>query len=110
TVGAAGSVQGVQGTLNVENPASLNALVVDDSADSAARTVTLSTFAPNPSDSEGNNDPWGAISGLAPAAINYEYADTAGVTISSGTAGDTFNVGATGVPTTINTGGGADTV
>ena len=41
--------------------------------------VTLSRFAPNPSDSEGNSDPYGKVSGLAPADVNYEYGDTTSV-------------------------------
>src|SRR5205807_726628 len=65
------------------------------------RTVTLSTFSPNASDSQGNADPYGKINGLAPADINYEYFDTTKVTIRGGTGGDTFNVLATGVTTNL---------
>ena len=68
-MGNAGSVQGILGTLTIQNPHSFDTINVDDSADTLARTVTLSTFV-----SGGAN--WGAITGLAPAAINYKYADT----------------------------------
>ena len=89
-VGDAGSVQGILGTLNIENPPSRNTITVDDSADATARTVTLSSFV-NPDDSDRNSDPWGKIRGLALADINYEYSDTAHVTINnSGTAADTI--------------------
>src|SRR5262249_13157113 len=78
----------------------------DDSADTTAQTVTLSTFTP----SFDSDSPWGSITGLAPAAINYEYADTSSVSITTGSGADTVNVQATGVNTIINTRGGADTV
>ena len=68
-VGNAGSVQGILGALTIQNPPSFTTLNVNDSADTVARTVTLSTFV-----SGGAN--WGSITGLAPAAINYKYADT----------------------------------
>ena len=63
---AANSVQGIAGTLNIENPGGLNTLVVNDSADATARTVTLSTLGTDINDSQGDNDPYGQISGLAP--------------------------------------------
>src|SRR5437763_1175160 len=59
-------------------PTSKNTIVVDDSADSTARTLTLSTFAPNPNDSEGNNDPYGKLGSPSFANINFEYADKIG--------------------------------
>jgi hypothetical protein len=102
-VGNAGSVQGISGSLNIENPTSLsNTIVVDDSADTTARTVTLSTLGTNPADSQANTDPWGQIIGLAPAHINYEYADNPSLTIKGGSGGNTFNILAVASPTTIN--------
>ena len=108
-VGNAGSVQGILGTLSIENPPSHDTISVDDSADTTARTVTLSTFV-NPADSEHNSDPWGSITGLAPAAINYEYRDTSSVSVTTGHGADTVNVRATGVSTALSTSGGGDTV
>jgi hypothetical protein len=70
SVGNGGSVQGILGALYVENSPSFNSLNVDDSADLAARVVTLSTIAP-----WFDAVPWGSITGLAPAAINFEWAD-----------------------------------
>ena len=94
-VGNGGSVQGILGTLNLQNPPSFNTINVNDSADTTARTVTLSTYS-----SGGAN--WGSITGLAPAAINYKYFDTSSVNITTGSAADTVNVLATGVTTNIS--------
>jgi uncharacterized repeat protein (TIGR01451 family) len=111
TLGTAGSAQGILGTVNLENPGSFNDITVNDSADATARTVTLDTLpAQPPSDTAQDGDPYGTITGLAPAAINYEYADTTHLTLDGGTGGNTFNVHATGTPTTINDGAGNDTV
>ena len=56
--------------------------------------------------------PFGQITGLAPAAINYKYADTGSLTLRTGGGGINVNVLATGVstslvgngPTTVNVG------
>ncbi len=116
-VGNAGSVQGILGALNIENPPDFNFIVVDDSADPTARTVTLSTLGTNGSDSDGNSDAWGQIIGLAPAHINYEYGDTTSLTVNGGTGGNIFAVQATAPlfgpgnrTITLNTGSGNDTV
>ena len=98
-VGNAGSVQGILGTLSIQNPHSADTININDSADTTARTVTLSTFV-----SGGAN--WGAITGLAPAAINYKYAGTSSVNITTGSAADTVNVLATGVATNLSSIGG----
>jgi hypothetical protein len=108
-VGSAGDAQGVNGTLNIENPANLNTVTVDDSVDTTGRTAVLGSFA-NGADSQANSDAWGRLHGLAPADINFEYADTAGIDIKTGHAADAVAVQATGTPTTIETGAGADTV
>jgi autotransporter-associated beta strand protein len=100
-----GSVQGIQGVLNLENPAAPNTLIVNDTNDTTFRTATLSTLTSNPSDSQSNGDPWGSITGLAPAAINYEYADTHTLTINGGADGDTINVQAANVTTNLTTNG-----
>ena len=102
-VGNAGSVQGILGALTIQNPPSFDTINIDDSEDGVARNVTLSTFV-----SGGAN--FGSITGLAPAAINYKYADTGGVNITTGFADDTVNVRATGVVTNLSTLGGNDTV
>jgi hypothetical protein len=81
-VGNAGSLQGILGTVNIEGPPTLVDITVDDSADTTARTATLSVLGANPADSQGNSNVWGQISGLtASAPINYEYGDTSSVTV-----------------------------
>ncbi|OYV96331.1 MAG: hypothetical protein B7Z73_00915, partial [Planctomycetia bacterium 21-64-5] len=108
----AGSVQGINGVLNLENPFRFNFVTVDDSADTTGRTATLSTLGTNPADSESSTDVYGQIVGLAPAHINYEYLDTRVLTIDGGSGGNNFYVQATGAgfTTTVNTGSGNDTV
>jgi hypothetical protein len=113
-VGNAGSVQKILAAVNVKHvlpppsvedtlsPATIH-VHVDDSADTAARTVTLSSFTP------AGGTPWGKISGLAPAAVSYEYADVTGLSVSTGKGADTVGVWATGVSTTIINHGGPDT-
>ena len=109
-VGNAGSVQGILGALTIQNPESFTTLNVNDSADTAARTVTLGTFV-------SGGASWGSITGLAPAAINYKYADTSSINITTGTGNDTVNVLATGnnvlpggLATSLSSGGGHDTI
>jgi hypothetical protein len=100
-VGPGGSVAGIQGTLNLFNPASYDTVTVDDSADAAASTVTLFTFTGS-NDGDGDSDSMGQIAGLAPAPINYEYYDTSSVTLKTGTnASNVINVLATGTSTSI---------
>ncbi len=100
-VGAGGSVQGIQGTLNIENPRAFNTLVLDDSADSIGRAVTLSTFSTGTinanqpdTDTQQDGDPYVNIHGLSAFAdINYEVYDTASVSLQGGTGSDTFTLG-----------------
>jgi hypothetical protein len=107
TIGHDGTVHDIQGDVTIENPPNFTTINVDDSADVDGRTVTLDNVQVA-TDSNGNGDPYGQIRGLAPGNINYEYADTTSVTISTGAG--TINVLATGAVTNlISTGGGLDT-
>jgi uncharacterized repeat protein (TIGR01451 family) len=108
----AGSVQGILGTVNIENPPTFNAITIDDSADTTGRMVTLaSQTSSNPDDSQGNNDTYGTITGLAPGTINYEYKDTNSLNINGGGGGNNFTVtGWGGAFTTLNAGAGNDTI
>src|SRR5262249_18118011 len=94
TVGDAGSVQGVQGTLKIENPASFTQINVDDSADAEARQATLSSMTPQTA--------WIALAGLAPAGIRYRYRDIDNValTLNSMTTLNPIDTGS--VPTYVN--------
>jgi hypothetical protein len=104
-VGNGGSIQGIFGTVNIEDPPSYTTLTIDDSSDTSGHSnVVLDTFTPS------GDSPWGSVTGLAPAAINYEYADTNSVSITTGKAADTIDVHATGVTTTLSSGGSADAV
>jgi hypothetical protein len=102
-IGNAGSVQGILGPVHVENPPNFTTIHVDDSADSVGRTVTIDTFTPF------GDTPFGDIIGLAPGEITYEYADARSLSVATGSGGNTVNVAATGVSTTV-IGGGNDTV
>jgi hypothetical protein len=91
-VGKSGSVQGILGPLTV---AGGNALVVDDSADPAPRTVTMNST---------------SITNLAPASITYS--GIASLTMDGGFGGNTIGVQntAAGTNTTVNSGNGPDVV
>ncbi len=102
-IGSGGTVSGILGTLYLKNPPAYNTLNINDGSDTTARTVTLSSYTPS------GDSAWGSITGLAPAAIDYRYADTTSVSLSTGTASDTVNILATGVATHI-VGGWNDTV
>jgi hypothetical protein len=80
------------GGLSYEGSTGSNTLVVNDAADTTARTVTLDTTTP------GGDTPFGTITGLNAGTISYEYADTGAVTLDTGTAADTVNVLSTGSP------------
>jgi hypothetical protein len=100
-VGNAGSVQAIYGPLTISDPPAFATVNVDDSADGTPRTVSLDTV------TNGGAD-YGRIIGLAPAAIQYKYADTSSVTVQTGTGGATVNVLATGKPVNL-IGHGANT-
>jgi hypothetical protein len=99
-VGFNGGLQDIQGALTVKNPPSFTTLNIDDSADTAARKVTIDS---------------GAITGLAPVVISYIQNDLHALTIDGGTKGDTFTVvntptNGSNPVTTLDTGGGDDKV
>jgi hypothetical protein len=88
-VGDAGSVQHIQRPLTIGGPA-VPTVNVDDSADPSPRTVTLDTSVP-----------YGLITGLAPAVIEYSSGVANSVTVETGTGGGMVNVLSTSVPTSI---------
>jgi hypothetical protein len=99
-VGNAGSLAGIQGALNLENEPNYDTVNIDDSNDPTGQTATVDTV-PRSGDTS-----LGLLTGLAPAAITWDYYDTSSVTINGGSGGNTFNIESTGVPTTINGGSG----
>jgi hypothetical protein len=111
-IGSAGSVQGIQAQVTLQNPPDFNVITVDDSTDPTGRTVTMGT--------QGfGGDSYGFVRGLAPADIFYRVNDVRSVSVLGGPGGNTFTVetiarhptsGSVGVATTITTGGGGDVV
>lgn len=98
TIGSGGSVQSILGTLNIQNTFGFSNVTLDNSADTIARTVTVSSS---------------QITGLAPGAINFTAFSIDTLKISGGSGGNTYNVNGSpqGPPgnTTINGGSGDDT-
>jgi acrosin len=85
-VGQNGSVQGILGNLNLDPTGPFwSAVMVDDSADSAPRTVTITGT---------------SITGLAPGVINY--AGVQNLTVDGGSGGTQFDVQSTAAGTTTN--------
>jgi acrosin len=77
TVGQAGSVQGITGTVTVGNAGGLTDLAVDDSVDPVGRSATITAA---------------ALTGLAPAAIAFTPGDLQYVLIEAGTGNNTLTV------------------
>jgi hypothetical protein len=102
-VGSGGSVQGIWGTVNISNPSYYTNLVIDDSADTVARTVSMSST---------------YVSGLAPAGIYFHFNDLSYLTVYGGSGGNTFYVyntpstytGSSPGYTWLNSGNGNDIV
>lgn len=94
-VGAAGSTQGIAAPLTFLNSGNSNTITLDDSADAFDRTVTLSTYTPL------FDSPYGRVSGLAPAYIDYRERDTASLTVKTGTGANTINVSSSGTLTAL---------
>jgi hypothetical protein len=92
-----GTVANIQGAVTVNNALGRTALIVDDSADSTGRTATLTNS---------------ALTGLAPAAINYVSTGLSSLAVYGGNGNDTFKVGspAPTMTVTLNGGGGANTL
>jgi hypothetical protein len=103
TVGSSGSgVEWIQGTLTLQNDNSYNNIIISDTADFTADTVTVDDVV---------TDAWyGRVTGLGPAAILWKTIDTQNVEIDTGMGADTVRVFSTVKPTTISSGGGGDTV
>ena len=109
-VGNAGSVQGIQGTVNIRNALSYDVLTIDDSADPTAQNAVLSSFVPF------GDSVFESLTGLTPvgSAINFRTADMLSVTINAGSGANTFTIdtlAAGGFDNYIlNTGAGNDTI
>jgi len=99
TIGNGGSVQGIAGPVDVHNFLSRTALIINDSADATARTVTYTKT---------------GVTGLAPGAITWPQNDVSSVTLGMGVGADTVKVfsvnSGSGDPLTIHGTNGVDSV
>ena len=114
TIGTDHTVAAILGPVSVQNLLGATELTLDDSADVAARTVSLAV-----TNGASKADPGeGTVTGLAPAPIHFRPVDLSSFTLDGGTGGNTFTVGDTVFPATpgattantLNTGPGNDTV
>jgi hypothetical protein len=93
TVNVGGSsIQQVYYPLTITNVSALTTINANDFSDTWSTTTTLDTDPVNG---------FGRISNLAPGTIEYNYAETASVTVQTGTGGATVNVLATGAPVNL---------
>jgi hypothetical protein len=100
------SLQSINGPVTIKNGALAYAQIhIDDSADTKPRVGTLDTVVP-----AGETLPFGTIMGLAPALIQFQWAGTDLVTITTGKASDTFYVRSTQTQVLLDSAGGRDTV
>jgi hypothetical protein len=98
-IGNSGTLGLINDPLTIENPSGSDVITVDDSFDTGHQTAILGSFTP-PGDT-----PWGSITGLDSAEIDYKYADTQSLTVKTDAVGGSAKVQATGVPTTLISGG-----
>jgi hypothetical protein len=102
-LGNAGRLQDIQGKLEIENANSFAALVLDDSADTVARTVRMSVPGA------------GVISGLLPQDLLYDPTHVSSLTVrggNGGSQGNTFTIDDTAATATteVDTGTSTDRV
>jgi hypothetical protein len=100
-VGNAGNLAGIQSTLTLNNGPNWSRVNINDGSDNASHSNVLLTNA--------------SLTGLAPAAINFQSNSLRGLTIAVGNGNNTYTVASTpfsgvGNPITLNTGTGTDTV
>jgi hypothetical protein len=93
-IGNAASLQDVQGAVTLSNAQGSMTVNLDDSADPTNRTPTLDTVTLG-------GAPYGRVTGLAPAAIQYTTSNTGSVAIKTGSGGVTVTALGTGVPITL---------
>jgi len=83
--GSSDGAQSVLGEITLQNPPNLTTITVNDAANTVGRTATLD-------DVLIAGLPYGRLTGLAPANINWKYNDTAAINITHGTGADSLNV------------------
>ncbi|MGA2498308.1 MAG: right-handed parallel beta-helix repeat-containing protein [Tepidisphaeraceae bacterium] len=101
-IGNGGSAQGIQGTVNIRQTAGEGSVNIDDSADTTARAAIVK---------KAGVTGFGAVTGLAPAEIDYDYLDDdLGLGMNLGSGANTVTIHATGSTPTTFTGGHAKSV
>jgi uncharacterized repeat protein (TIGR01451 family) len=96
-IGQAGSVQAILGAVSIENPLGQISVVLDDSADTAARVVTIADS---------------SVTGLAPQTVSYSPTDVNVLIVHGGSGGNAVTIASipTASNTTVNVGVGSDTI
>jgi hypothetical protein len=96
----AGSLQGLLGSVSIDNKSAFTSLVIDDSNDTGARTASVTT--------SGNTN---TIAGFGPSDITTKTTDLGNFTLDGGSGGNAVTFGGMGAAgsVTLNTGTGADT-
>jgi hypothetical protein len=98
---ASSQLQGIQGTVLLENEPAFNTVNIHDEGDSTGHTATVSTIA------RSGDTSLGAVEGLGAAEITWDYNDTTAVNINFGSGTSTVNVLGTGVTTNLFNNGAA---
>jgi hypothetical protein len=101
-LGNAGSLADFRAQLNLENEAGSDTVNINDQADAAARTATFNTV------TRAGDSSLGALTGVAPAQITWDYRDTASVTFNGSNLNNIYVIEASDVPLTINSGTGTN--
>ncbi|CAN5488325.1 hypothetical protein BH09PLA1_BH09PLA1_02220 [soil metagenome] len=101
--GASNGAQSVLGNITLTNPPDHNIITLSDVGDTVGRTATLD-------DVTISGAPYGRLTGLAPATINWKYNDTTSINITHGSGADSLAVKRHQKPLTIQGTAGADTV
>jgi hypothetical protein len=86
-VGNAGSAQGIFGAVTIFNSPSRDQVNIDDSADNGNRNVTISTS---------------AVTGLAPAAINFTPFSVSTLSVLGGSGNNTYTISGGPVSNSVN--------
>ncbi|MFN0016898.1 MAG: dockerin type I domain-containing protein [Pirellulaceae bacterium] len=79
-IGNAGSINGILGVININNPPSASDILIDDSADLVGRTITATA---------------GTITFNGQAAINFVDNDIDNIIVQAGSGADIFNIAST---------------
>jgi hypothetical protein len=94
-IGSNGSLRHILGPVNLENESGSDTVNINGQNDSATQTATLSTV------TRTGDFSLGALTGVSPARITWDYMDTTAVNVNLGSGTSTVNVQGTGVTTNV---------